>query len=72
MAVCEWSPVPEPDLYRDGICQLVLEWRNCIDVLGDCVGQQRCWLGQFNCVEHPNDFLCNFRGNLAECPNDML
>jgi hypothetical protein len=35
MAVREWSPVPEPDLYRDGIFKLLLEWRNCIDVLGD-------------------------------------
>ena len=35
MAVHEWSPVPEPDFYRDGNLKPVLEWRNCIDVLGD-------------------------------------
>ena len=41
MAVREWSPVPEPDLHRDGILKPVLDWRNCFDVLGDCAGKQR-------------------------------
>ena len=27
---------------------------------------------KFGCILHYNDFLCNFRGSLTECPTDML